>query len=216
MNVDFARRQMVRQQVRAWDVSDETVLNVIAACARERFVPPDYSHLAFADTEIPIGRGQYMMRPIVEGRVLQALEISQDDHVLEIGTGSGYLTACLSTMAASVTSIDIHDDFVTRASERLRDVGIDNVALEQMDATGELPGGEFDAIAVTGSVPQFDQRFVEVLRPGGRLFVVVGESPVMAAQLVTKGESGSTVVRSLFETVLAPLENAGRPPVFTF
>lgn len=216
MNVDFARRQMVRQQVRAWDVSDETVLNVIAACARERFVPPDYSHLAFADTEIPIGRGQYMMRPIVEGRVLQALEISQDDHVLEIGTGSGYLTACLSTMAASVTSIDIHDDFVTRASERLRDVGIDNVALEQMDATGELPGGEFDAIAVTGSVPQLDQRFVEVLRPGGRLFVVVGESPVMAAQLVTKGESGSTVVRSLFETVLAPLENAGRPPVFTF
>ena len=216
MNVDFARRQMVRQQVRAWDVSDETVLNVIAACARELFVPSDYAHLAFADAEIPLGHGQYMMRPIVEGRLLQSLAIGQGDNVLEIGTGSGYLTACLATLAASVTSVDIYEDFVDRARERLSDAGIDNISLMHMDATRELPAGQFDVIAVTGSIPQPDPRFVEALIPGGRLFVVIGESPVMTAQLIRKDNADATVAETLFETDLKPLENAQGPPSFEF
>ena len=216
MNIDFARQQMIDQQVRAWTVLDPAVLDVLSAVPREDFVPAAYESMAFADTEIPLGHGEFMMTPTVEGRVLQALELRADDHVLEIGTGSGFLTACLATLAGAVTSIDIHDDFVRGAAGKLADAGIDNVELSTMDATRELPAGQFDAIAVTGSIETFDPRFIDALRPGGRLFVVVGAPPVMDARLVRRTGDNDWKSESLFETSLGPLVHGRLPPQFEF
>jgi protein-L-isoaspartate(D-aspartate) O-methyltransferase len=216
MNIDFARQQMIDQQVRAWTVLDPAVLAVLSEVPREKFVPGAYASLAFADTEIPLGHGEFMMTPTVEGRLLQALDLGSNDHVLEIGTGSGFLTACLAKLAATVTSIDIYGDLVRDAAGKLAQAGIDNVALRTMDATSELPGDRYDAIAVTGSIETFDTRFVDALRPGGRLFVVVGSPPIMEARLVRR--SGSTDWQSevLFETKLAPLVHGTLPPQFVF
>jgi len=216
MNIDFARQQMIDQQVRAWTVLDPSVLAVLSEVPREKFVPVAYEPLAFADTEIPLGHGEFMMTPTVEGRVLQALDLARNDHVLEIGTGSGFLTACLARLAATVTSIDIHEDFVRDAAGKLARAGIDNVALRTMDATCELPGDRYDAIAVTGSIETFDPRFVDALRPGGRLFVVVGSPPVMEARLVRRSGSADWKSESLFETKLAPLVHGTLPPQFVF
>jgi protein-L-isoaspartate(D-aspartate) O-methyltransferase len=216
MNIDFARQQMIDQQVRAWTVLDPSVLAVLSAVPREKFVPAAYATLAFADTEIPLGHGEFMMTPTVEGRVLQALDLDRNDHVLEIGTGSGFLTACLAKLAAAVTSIDIHEDFIRGAAGKLAAAGIDNVALRTMDATCELPGDRYDAIAVTGSIETFDARFVDALRPDGRLFVVVGSPPVMEARLVRRSRNADWTSESLFETKLAPLVHGTLPPQFVF
>ena len=216
MNIDFARQQMIDQQVRAWTVLDPSVLGVLSEVPREKFVPRAYESLAFADTEIPLGHGEFMMTPTVEGRLLQALELDRNDHVLEIGTGSGFLTACLAKLAAAVTSIDIHGDFVRDAAGKLASAGIDNVALRTMDATRELPGDRYDAIAVTGSIETFDPRLVDALRPGGRLFVVVGSPPVMEARLVRRSGDADWNSESLFETKLAPLVHGTLRPQFIF
>ena len=216
MDTDFARRQMVGQQVRAWDVFDPAVLGVLTTVSRDQFVPPEYRDLAFADTEIPLANGQKMMTPTVEGRLLQALSLTAGDRVLEIGTGSAYLTACLAKLAASVVSIDIFDQFVSEAGRKLREAGIDNVELDCMDACANLPDGEFDAIAVTGSLVRFDDRFVEKLKSGGRLFVIVGESPVQEARIVARSNETDWESTTLFETDLAPLINSTRPPQFRF
>ncbi len=216
MNIDFARQQMIDQQVRAWTVLDPAVLDVLSAIPREQFVPESYESMAFADMEIPLGHGEFMMTPTVEGRVLQALELDTSAHVLEIGTGSGFLAACLAKLSGTVTSVDIHEDFVRSAARKLTNAGIDNVELRTMDATRELPGTRYDAIAVTGSIETFDTRFVDALRPGGRLFVVVGTPPIMEARLVRR--AGDTDWRSeiLFETSLAPLVHGTLPPQFVF
>ncbi len=216
MNIDFARRQMIDQQVRAWTVLDPAVLDVLSVVPREEFVPGAYQSLAFADTEIPLGHGEFMMTPTVEGRVLQALDLRANDHVLEIGTGSGFLTACLAKLAGTVTSVDIHADFVRDAARKLAGTGFDNVELQIMDATLELPGNRYDAIAVTGSIESFDPRFVDALRPGGRLFVVVGSPPVMDARLVRRSGNGDWSSESLFETSLGPLVHGTLPPRFVF
>ncbi|MDJ0940184.1 MAG: protein-L-isoaspartate O-methyltransferase [Woeseiaceae bacterium] len=216
MNIDIARENMVEQQVRAWDVLDHDVLDVLTELPRERFVPAGFEILAFADTEIPIGHGESMMTPTVEGRVLQALELTGREHVLEIGTGSGFLTACLTRLARKVTSLDIHEDFLARAGTALEDVGIESAELVNMDATVELPSGQFDAIAVTGSIERFDPRFVEALTMGGRLFVVVGSSPVMDARVVTRTGDSDWQSTSLFETDLQSLVNGALPPQFAF
>jgi protein-L-isoaspartate(D-aspartate) O-methyltransferase len=215
MNPELARRKMVEQQVRPWDVFNQDVLHVLGSVAREKFVPAGYEDVAYVDTEIPLGHGQVMLRPVIEGRLLQALDLRPADEVLEIGTGSGYLTACLAGLSASVTSIDIHQDFITHAGEKLEAAGIENVSLQCMDAMQELPEGHFDAIAVTGSVPRIDERFVNALKPGGRLFLVVGESPLMSALLIvrTDGESEET---ALFETDIPALENVKEESVFFF
>lgn len=214
--IEFARRQMVAQQIRAWDVFDTEVLEVLGEVPRERFVPPAFASLAFAETQIPLGHGQYMMTPTVEGRLLQALKLLPMEDVLEIGTGSGFLTACLARLAGMVTSIDILPDFTSAAAERLAREGIRNVTVETMDAASELPEGPFDAIALTASLPVVDPRFLEPLKPGGRLFVVVGEPPAMEARLVILGADGRPDATSLFETNLPPLLNAARPPAFRF
>ena len=216
MNIDIARQKMIEQQVRAWDVFDPDVLDVLGEVPRERFVPPGYESLAFADTVIPIGHGESMMTPTIEGRLLQALELGPADKVLEVGTGTGFVTACLATLARSVTSIDIHDDFLKRAATALEELGLDNAHVEKMDAMRELPGGGYDAIAVTGSVQHFDPRFVEALADGGRLFVVVGDAPVMDARVVTRTGEANWESQSLFETDLEPLVHGALPPQFSF
>ena len=216
MDVNFARQQMVRQQVRAFDVLSDDVLDVLSTVPREQFVPPGYEALAFADTEIPIGHGQAMMTPTVEGRLLQALAPAATDDVLEIGTGTGFLAACLARLAGHVTSIDIHDDFLKTAQANLEDSGITDVELLGMDATADLPERQFDAIAVTGSIEIFDPRFVMALKPGGRLFVVVGNPPAMDALLVTRSGDDGWESQSLFETDLRPLVNGRLPPQFLF
>ena len=216
MNIDFARQQMIDQQVRAWTVLEPSVLEVLTVTPREQFVPRAYESLAFADTEIPLGHGQLMMTPTVEGRVLQALELTGSENVLEIGTGSGFLTECLAKLCSSVTSIDIHEDFVERAAGTLADSGIENVTLMSLDATEDLPIGRFDAIAVTGSTETLDSRFIDALHPGGRLFVVVGSAPVMDARLIRRTGDNDWHSDSLFETQLAPLVNGALPAQFSF
>jgi protein-L-isoaspartate(D-aspartate) O-methyltransferase len=216
MNIDFARQQMIDHQVRAWTVLDTAVLDVFSAVPREAFVPGAFATLAFADMAIPLGHGEFMMTPTVEGRVLQALDLRANERVLEIGTGSGFLTACLAKLSGTVTSVDIHGDFVRDAARKLANAGIDNVELRVMDATRELPGDRFDAIAVTGSIETFDPRFANALRPGGRLFVVVGSPPVMEARLVRRTGNGDWNRESLFETSLAPLVHGRLPPQFVF
>ncbi len=216
MDTDFARRQMVQQQVRTWDVADPSVLAVLAELHRERFVPPEFENLAFADTAIPLPHKQMMMTPIVEGRLLQALELKPQHYVLEIGTGTGFLTACLANLSAAVTSVDIFSDFISMAEANLADAQVENTELICMDATKDLPKGQFDAIAVTGSLPVFDTRFVDALKPGGRMFVIVGDSPVMDARIVIRIGDNDWTTKSLFETDVRPLLNASRPSAFSF
>jgi protein-L-isoaspartate(D-aspartate) O-methyltransferase len=214
MNFDVARTQMLGQQLRAWEVLDDRVLRAFAETPREDFVPREYRDLAFADTEIPLAKGQAMLAPKVEGRILQALQVEPIDEVLVVGTGSGYLAACLARLAKRVTSVDIFPDFATAAAPKLAACGIRNVELLTADALSLSYPGRFDAIAVTASVPTLDDHFVSMLRPQGRMFIVVGREPAMEARLVTLHPNGTTTTDGLFETVLAPLINAERPEPF--
>ena len=215
MDTAFAKRQMVRQQVRTWDVTDDRILDVLRSLDRHDFVPDEYRDLAYAETRIPLPCGQEMMRPLVEGRLLQVLSPTTNESVLEVGTGSGYLTACLATLADSVVSVDIFDELVAVGKDNVSQAGIDNVDVRQMDITSELPDDTFDVIAVTGSMADYDERLVDLLNPGGRLFVVIGDAPVMQALLVTKTES-ETTIDVLFETSLKTLVNAERRSTFAF
>ena len=205
---------MLGQQLRAWEVLDDRVLRAFAETPRENFVPAEYRDLAFADVEIPLAHGQHMLAPKVEGRIMQALQPEPIDEVLVVGTGSGYLTACLARLAKRVTSIDIFPDLVATAAPKIAACGIGNVELKAGDVFDLSERGRFDAIAVTGSMPHLDERFTAMLRPQGRLFAVVGREPAMEAQLITLRPDGTTTTDSLFETVLAPLINAERPEPF--
>jgi protein-L-isoaspartate(D-aspartate) O-methyltransferase len=214
MNFELARTQMLGQQLRAWDVLDERVLRAFAETPRENFVPREYRDLAFADAEIPLEHGQSMLAPKVEGRILQALQVEPIDEVLVVGTGSGYLTACLARLAKHVTSVDIFPDLIAAAQPRIAACGIRNVTLDTADALALAYRARFDAIAVTGSVPTLDRHFIDMLRPQGRLFIVVGREPAMEAELIAVQPDGTTTTDGLFETVLTPLLNAERPEPF--
>ncbi|HZF25455.1 MAG TPA: protein-L-isoaspartate O-methyltransferase [Steroidobacteraceae bacterium] len=216
MNVEIARRQMIEQQVRAWEVLDDRVLGALAQVRRELFVPQGYRELAFADTQIPLGHGQFMLAPKVEGRFLQALELNPADQVLEIGTGSGFFAACLSRLAATVHSLEIFPDLSSFAQENLRASGVSGVHVETRDAMTLDDSRRFGAIAVTGSLPVYDRRFERALEIGGRLVVVVGQPPVMEARLVRRASETQWVQESLFETVIEPLVNAPQAPRFLF
>ena len=216
MNTEFARRQMIDQQLRTSNVSDPALLDTLDELVRDQCGPEEYRHLAYADTEIPLPNGQKMMTPLVEANMLQALELEPQNRVLEVGTGSGFVTACLARMSESVTSIDIFPDLISGAQARLDDAGVSNATLLCMDATTELPQEQFDAVAVTASMPVFDNRFLEVLMPGGRLFVIVGHAPAMEAQLITRIDHAEIQVKSLFETNIAALLNLAPTPVFRF
>jgi protein-L-isoaspartate(D-aspartate) O-methyltransferase len=214
INFESARRQMLGQQVRAWEVFDERVLAALEAVPRERFVPAEYRELAFADIEVPLAHGQSMMAPKIEGRLLQALALEPADRVLEVGTGSGYLTACLARLAGTVVSVEYFADLADSARAKLAEIAGIDVDVSTGDALALPFSAAFDAIAVTGSVPELDEHFINMLRPGGRLFIVVGRSPVMEARLITMHHNGRWVGESLFETVVTPLINAERPEPF--
>jgi protein-L-isoaspartate(D-aspartate) O-methyltransferase len=216
MDTLAARQQMVDQQIRTWEVLDPRVLDVFAMVPREAFVPPEYRELAFADTPIPIGLGQSMLAPKIQGRILQALSVGAADRVLEVGSGNGYLAACLGLLGSSTRSIDIHPQFTASAQANLRAVPLANVQFETRDAFAAAPLGEYDAIAVTGSLPVYDARFERSLRLGGRLFAIVGEAPVMDAILVRRVDHAEWIRESLFETVVEPLINATAAQRFVF
>lgn len=218
MQTEAAREQMIHQQLRAWHVLEQAVLDTFARVPRETFVPPAYAEVAYADTEIPLGGGDHMLAPKVAGRIVQALAPKPTDRVLEVGTGSGYLSACLAGHACSVHSLEIREDLAKQAALNLRAAGVRNASVERRDAFAPeaLGNGSYEVIVLTGSLPARDARFEERLAPGGRLFVVLGSGPVMEASLVTRAADGSLTCAGLFETVLKPLVGAAQPPAFRF
>ncbi|WP_345294313.1 protein-L-isoaspartate O-methyltransferase [Luteimonas vadosa] len=217
MPLDYAkaRETMVEQQVRPWDVLDPRVLAVLADLPRDAFVPEAHRALAYADIEIPLGHGQRMMKPVVEGRVLQALALEPGEEVLEIGTGSGFLSACLGRLARDVTSLELHADLADRARARLQAHDIGNVRVECADAMAWASDRRFDAVCVTGAVDAIPPGFLQWLRPGGRMFVVHGRAPAMQAVLA-RVDGGHVRTESLFETDLPYLAGAAPVPTFEF
>lgn len=217
MTLDFdkARAAMVEQQVRPWDVLDARVLEVLSTLPRDAFVPAAHRALAYADLEIPLGHGESMMKPVVEGRILQALLLDEGDEVLEIGTGSGFLTACMARLARDVISLERHADLADAARARLAAQAIGNVRVEHADAFAWTTDRRFDAICIGGAVDTVPARFLEWLRPDGRMFVVHGRAPAMQAALVRHGVNGHRA-GTLFETDLRYLAGAAPVPVFEF
>lgn len=217
MNLEQARANMVERQIRPWEVLDQDVLDLLYVVPREDFVPPADRNLAFVDMEIPIGEGERMWAPKVEARALQAVAARKSDQVLEVGTGSGYLSALLAHRAAHVRSVEIKPALAEVGRRNIARHGVRNVTLETGDAArGWAAGAPYDVIVLTGSVPVLSKVFCEQLAPGGRLFAVVGEAPIMTAQLVTCVAPGSFHATGLFETVVAPLANCEQPPRFRF
>jgi len=216
IDVNSARRQMIEQQVRAWDVLNLAVLQAMERVPREEFAPPQYRDLAFADMNVPLGHGQHMLAPKLEGRILQALEIQPGDRVLEIGTGSGYFAACLAALAATVHSVEIHADLADAARASLLRTRALNVTVETADAFTRTDAAAYDVIALTGALPVYDSRFERMLAEGGRLFVVVGERPVMEARRITRTGPDDWLREGLFETAIEPLIHAAEPPRFVF
>ena len=211
-----AREQMIEQQVRAWNVLDERVLETLHKVPREAFTPPQYRFLAYADTEIPLPAGQHMLRPSVVGRLLAALDLTGGERVLEVGTGSGFVTACLRAVGKSVQSLEIVPELADMARRTTGSLGLHDVDIVTADALAFEPTGRFEAIAVTGSVPVYPHRWRDALTVGGRLFVVVGAAPVMEARLVRRVAEDAWTEESLFETVIDPLAHAERPVEFIF
>jgi protein-L-isoaspartate(D-aspartate) O-methyltransferase len=211
-----AREQMIEQQVRAWDVLDERVLDAMRRVPRELFVPLAQRYCAYADVEVPLARNQHMLRPSVVGRLLQALLPRDGERVLEVGAGSGFVTACLRVMATHVRSLEVFPELADEARRNLTLLGMRDVEVVDADALHADSGARYDAIALTASLPVYDARFERRLTIGGRLFLVVGEPPVMDARLVRRTAEDSFATQSLFETVIDPLVNAPRCPEFTF
>jgi protein-L-isoaspartate(D-aspartate) O-methyltransferase len=216
MRTADAREQMVEQQVRAWDVLDERVLNAMRQVPRELFVPDGQRYRAYADVEVPLLHGQHMLRPSVTGRLLQALLPQPDEQVLEIGAGTGFITACLRAMAAAVRSLELYPMLAASARANLAALGVRDTEVMEADALHFESGTRYDVIAVTASLPLYDARFERMLNVVGRLFVVVGEAPVMDARLVQRTAPDTWSAQSLFETVIDPLVHAVRPSEFTF
>jgi len=216
MDVEQARFNMIEQQIRPWDVLDTRILELVARVPRERYVPEKYTDLAFADIRIPLGDNRFMMEPKLEARILQTLDVQKNHQVLEIGTGSGYLTSCLAELADSVTSIEIDERLSKQAGHNLAADDHENVSLRIADVMGDWNmDQQFDIIVITGSLPVMDKRFHSLLRVGGRMFMVVGEDAVMEALLITRVGENEWSSESLFETELEPLVNAKKPSHFS-
>ena len=217
MNFDQARFNMVEQQIRPWEVLDSRVLSLLETIHREDFVPVRYRKLAFADIAVPLECGQFMMRPKIEARMLQALDLSEDETVLEIGTGSGFVTACLAALAKHVVSVELFEELHQQAALELKDKDICNAELFPGDVMGGWqPEQAHDVVVVTGSVPQVLEQFKGWVNPGGRMFVVTGDSPAMEARLLTRLDVTEWAEESLFETDLPRLVNSEPPPEFEF
>lgn len=215
--IDFekSRHLMIEQQIRTWEVLDQDVLDLLARVKRENFVPPHARALAFVDMEIPLGHGECMMQPKLEARILQELQLKTTDRVYEVGTGSGYLTALLATATAHVTTAEIEPDLAEMGRANIKRAGLPNVAHITGDsARGPLASEDFDVIVLAGSTPVLPKRFLDRLKPGGRLFAVVGDLPIMKAMLYRKNMDGNVGGVELFETVLKPLVNCEQKSKF--
>jgi len=214
--MELARFNMVEQQIRPWDVLDANVLDLLKKVKREHFVPADKQSLAFMDVEIPLGHGVAMWSPKLEARAVQALKLKPTDRVLEVGTGSGYLTALMSRMVQHVTSVELVQELSDRAARSLAAHHYDNITLEVGDASSGWGSEKYDAIVLTGSVPMPPESFYQMLNVGGRLFAIVGDAPAMQAKLVTCVSPGIFETTTLFETSVPLLVNAPQPERFVF
>ncbi len=217
MNIEQARFNMIEQQIRPWDVLDPQVLDLLFVVKREDFAPPAYRNLAFADMEIPLGDGQMMLAPKIEAKMLQELGLKKTDKVLEIGTGSGYMAALLAARAEHIVTVECRPALVEMARQNLERAGVTNVTIELGDgANGWSQRGPYDAIVVSGSLPAVPDALLKQLRVGGRLAVIVGEAPVMEAQLITCTADGIYNTVNLFETVIPALDGFAAKESFSF
>lgn len=217
MDLERARYNMVESQIRTWEVLDQRVLDTLSVVRREEYVPDQYRPLAFVDMEIPLGHGEAMLTPKLEARILQELTLNDGDRVLEVGTGSGYMTALLAALAAHVHSVELHAELARSAERKLSEHGVHNVSVETGDAgDGWAAHAPYDVIVLTGSVPLLPETFKGQLKSGGRLLVVVGVPPVMTARLLTSMAPGVYGDVGLFETCIAPLRNVPQPERFVF
>jgi len=216
-HLDQCRYNMIEQQVRPWDVLDDKVLNTLEQIPRDQYVPGQYTNLAYADTAIPLNAQQHMMHPILEGRLLQLLDIQPEDNVLEIGTGSGFLTACLAHLACHVESIEIDAELAAAAQQRLQQQSINNVSISCGNGL-ELtkPNIKYDVIVLTGSVSEAPEQLKQSLAQNGRMFVVTGSAPAMQAHVITRTADNDWIDESIFETVLQPLTHGEARPDFNF
>jgi protein-L-isoaspartate(D-aspartate) O-methyltransferase len=221
MNIEQVRFNMVEQQIRTWDVLDTDVLDLLHALKRENFVPAAQREFALMDIELPLtsvsGDAERMWSPKMEARVLQDIDLHGSEHVLEVGSGSGYLTALLAARSAKVTSVEINPKLAEFASTNLVKAGISNATVEKGDAArGWAAKGSYDVIVFTGSMEVLPEDVLSQLKPGGKVFAIIGKPPVMRAQLITLTANGGRAERTLFETVVAPLTNAATAPAFVF
>lgn len=218
MNLEQARKNMVEQQIRPWDVLSQRVLDVLLEIPRHNFVPEPHQDLAYSDSKIPLGHGQTMMNPNLEGRVLQALQIHADDKILEVGTGTGYLTACLATLGKEVESVEFHEDLAKTAQQNLSQQQIKNVNIVTGNAAqGWGDSKSYDAIAITGSLPNLPEEFKQALRIGGRLFCILGSSraPIMHAWSITRVGETDFSETCLFETSIGSMQGASEEIKFS-
>jgi len=217
MNVEQARFNMIEQQIRPWDVLDPEVLQLLSLVRREDFVPASLRHLAFSDTELPLKPGRSLLQPKVEARLLQELQLQPTDRVLELGTGSGYLTALMAHQAEQVISLEPDAELAEAAQGRLRRLGLNRAQVQVAPLTaGAAAQGPFDAIVLTGSVAEVPAVLLAQLKPGGRLLAIVGQEPVMQAVLLRAVGAGQPARTELFDTVVARLPGATEPSAFAF
>jgi protein-L-isoaspartate(D-aspartate) O-methyltransferase len=217
MHTQIAREQMVEQQVRAWEVLDERVLATLRAVPRELFVGEHWQELAFADCELPLPCGKRMLRPMVVGRLLQALALRSGEQLLEVGTGSGYVSACMAHLGARVRTLELHPEIALLARANLaRYSGGAPVEVIEADGMGLAEQSGYDVIVLTASLPIYETRFEQALRPGGRLFVVIGMGDSQRACIIRRSGEHAWTNLPLFETCIEALEGAPRPPTFDF
>jgi len=214
MNFNTARENMLLNQVRTWDFISPENINIMRKLQREEFVPVEHRKLAFSDFEIPMAHDEKMMKPILEGRILQALNLTGTEKVLEIGTGSGYLTALLALSAQHVTSLELHKDFTESAIEKLDEAKITNVKCEHQDIYTYNSTYKFDCIVLTGSVKELPEFLLKNIKQNGKIFAIIGNRPIMTASLISKDENNELLVETLFETVVKPLQTQEEETIF--
>jgi protein-L-isoaspartate(D-aspartate) O-methyltransferase len=217
MNFEIARFNMLEQQIRPWEVLDQNSLKLMQQIPREEFVPDIYKKMAFSDTELPLKHNQFMLEPKIEAKILQAVQIIKTDNVLEIGTGSGFLTAVLASSSNNVHSIDIYDDFIDSAKQKITALGIENTSFEKADIfTYDFKDKKYDVIVVGGSISHVPESLKQALTNNGRLFIITGQSPIMLAKLFTRVAQEQWIEEILFETEITALENNKETKTFIF